>query len=272
MSQKAATDNQSRILAQELAQWDVNDHLDIREAKPAFVTQIFNIIAPDYDRFTRLFSFGMDVGWKGQMISSIARHVRPGMHTLDLACGTGDLTFGIARMCQPIYALGLDASSEMISMARRRPETTTVQGCTFRVGDMMGIDLPDQSVDIVTIGYGLRNVADYHQALREVSRVLKPGGSVYILDFYRPQNFLWRQLFLKYLCVAGSVVGWWWYRVPVVYGYIAKSIERYVSWQQLSRDLAEFGFDDIRAIPKLFGGVCIHQATLTGANGSHRQD
>jgi demethylmenaquinone methyltransferase/2-methoxy-6-polyprenyl-1,4-benzoquinol methylase len=125
---------------------------------------------------------------------------------------------------------------------------------------MARLDLPAASVDVVTVGYGLRNVPDYRAALAEIARVLRPGGRLHTLDFYRPGSALWRVLFLGYLSVAGNAVGWLWHREPIVYGYIARSIDHFTSWRSFAdaREVAGFAGEAVRR--KLLGGVALHRA------------
>jgi ubiquinone/menaquinone biosynthesis C-methylase UbiE len=127
-------------------------------------------------------------------------------------------------------------------------------------GTGVTLDVPTASIDAITAGYALRNVPDYARAVAEIARVLKPGGVVTTLDFYRPQSVMWRRLFLCYLSVAGNWIGWLWHRQPVVYGYIAPSIDHFVSWQRFSRTLAEHGLRVESVRTKLLGGVAIHIA------------
>ncbi len=125
---------------------------------------------------------------------------------------------------------------------------------------MMHLDLPDSSVDVVTSGYGLRNVPDHARALAELARVLRPGGRLVTLDFYRPVRLVWRRVFLGWLAATGSLVGWLWHREPVVYGYIARSIEGWLSVDGFSDALEEAGFDVETVRVYLRGGVAIHVA------------
>jgi ubiquinone/menaquinone biosynthesis C-methylase UbiE len=128
------------------------------------------------------------------------------------------------------------------------------------VGDMNALSLPERRRTLVTSGYGLRNVPDAAQAVREMRRVLRPGGRLVLLDFYRPESDLWRAVLLRYLHVAGNAVGWWWHRDPVVYGYIARSIDHFVSWQRCSTMLEANGFRVHRVTRYLGGGVARHEA------------
>ena len=106
----------------------------------------------------------------------------------------------------------------------------------------------------------MRNVPDYERVIADVARLLRPGGVLATLDFYRPESALWRTLFLQYLAVSGNCVGWLWHREPVAYGYIARSIDHFVSWQRFSRALETHGLRVEGVRTKLRGGVALHFA------------
>ena len=237
---------------------DVDAHLRDPALKQRLVTPLFDIVAPRYDRFTRLFSFGMDRGWKRALLDLAADVAPDHAVVLDVACGTGDLAFGVARRLADARVTGIDASEGMIAEAERRRDGRT--GIAFRVGDMMHIDLPDGAVDLVTAGYALRNAPDHRKALAELARVLRPGGRLLTLDFYRPTAPLWRRLLLGYLAVAGRLVGWLWHREPMVYGYIARSIAGWMDAAAFGRALADAGFEVSAVREYLRGGVAIHAA------------
>jgi demethylmenaquinone methyltransferase/2-methoxy-6-polyprenyl-1,4-benzoquinol methylase len=232
-------------------------HLSDPALKQQFVTPMFDIIAPRYDQFTRLFSFGLDRRWKAQLLAELESRVGPNSRALDLACGTGDLACALAA--RGAHVVGIDASARMIDEARLRASGPV----EFVVGDMTALDAPDASVDIVTAGYALRNVPDYRRALKEIARVLRPGGRLLTLDFYRPENALWRRAFLAYLSVAGNAVGWLWHREPVVYGYIARSVDHFVSITDFSAALIETGYTLERVYRRLNGGIAVHHALRT---------
>jgi len=222
---------------------------------------MFDMIAPRYDRFTRVFSFGMDRRWKAELIDWMRSAIGVESRVLDLACGTGDLAFAAAERATQGAVLGLDASSKMIELARHRAAREAPLGnVQFRIGDMSSLPVDAASVDAITAGYGLRNVPQYEAAVREIARVLKPGGVLATLDFYRPESLVWRRLFLAYLRAAGSWVGWLWHREPVVYGYIAPSIEHFVSWQRFATTLERHGLRVEAVRRKLLGGVAMHFA------------
>ena len=244
-----------------LGDLDLEAHLADPALKQQFVTPMFDTIAPRYDRFTRVFSFGMDRRWKAELIEWIRPAIGPESRVLDLACGTGDLAVAAAERAVRGSVRGLDASTKMIALARERAAREAPHGnVQFEVGDMSSLDTDASSVDAITAGYGLRNVPQYEVAVREIARVLKPGGVLATLDFYRPESVVWRSVFLAYLRAAGNWVGWLWHREPVVYGYIAPSIDHFVSWQRFSRTLAEHGLRVESVRTKLLGGVAIHVA------------
>lgn len=261
---KAETNPQAGRITR-LGALDLEAYLSDPSRKQSFVTPMFDIIAPRYDDFTRWFSFGMDAGWKRSAIAAAIAGVRAVStpEVLDLAAGTGDLAVGIARALPTAHVTALDASVRMIEAADARlasRDRDVAQRVTTMVGDMSALTAPDASVDLVTAGYALRNVPSASIALSEIRRVLRPGGRLMLLDFYRPAFAPWRALFLGYLQAAGNAVGWLWHRDPVVYGYIARSIEHFMSWQQCSSALEQQGFRVERVTRYLGGGVARHDA------------
>ena len=223
---------------------------------------MFDIIAPRYDDFTRLFSFGMDAGWKRAALDAVGDVAGSQPWMLDLACGTGDLAFALAARHPRATVTALDASPRMIAAAgRRRTREAAGARVHFTLGDICALPCPDASVDVVTAGYALRNVPDWRVGVAEIARVLRPGGRLVTLDFYRPRLAAWRVPFLAYLSLAGNVVGWRWHGEGVVYGYIARSIEHFVSWQEFAAALERERLAVDRVQRRLFGGVAVHAAT-----------
>lgn len=248
-----------------LGSLDVDTYLRDPGLKQAFVTPMFDVIAPRYDAFTRLFSFGMDVAWKREAIAAVVRRAANAHAALDLACGTGDLAVAIARALPAVHVTAVDASAQMIVAADMRlvdaaRDADVSARIRTTIGDMTALNLPDASMDVVMAGYGVRNVPDATRAVREMARVLRPGGVLVTLDFYRPAFSPWRALLLGYLSLAGNAVGWLWHRDPVVYGYIARSIEHFMSWQAFSALLEREGFQVQRVTRHLGGGIALHEA------------
>jgi demethylmenaquinone methyltransferase/2-methoxy-6-polyprenyl-1,4-benzoquinol methylase len=243
-----------------LRNMNMAEYLQDPERKQRYVTKVFEIVAPSYDRFTRWCSAGLDMAWKRELLAMVKCRLAPEHRVVDLACGTGDLTFAVSRLVPQGEVLGLDVAEPMIHLAQQRLRRLQVPNVSFQVGDMMALPFPEGSVDGVTVGYGLRNVPDPHRALAEIHRVLRPGGFLASLDFTRPANPLWRWLFLQYLLLAGSFYGWLWHREPAAYAYLAESIARFNSAPEMSAAMSQAGFEVLSENPWLFGAVCIHLA------------
>ncbi len=227
--------------------------------KRTYVAVLFDVIAPGYDAFTRLFSFGMDWHWKRTMIREAVRGGKRNPVVVDLACGTADMLCSLAVATRPRIALGVDISRRMLEVAARRPERRE-RGVHLGAADMMALGIRSARADIVAVAYGLRSAPSAEEALKEAARVLRPGGLLLVLDLYRPSHRLWRELFLAYMRYAGNVAGWLWHREPRTYGYLAASIQRHTTVTEFSQLLTDAGLVLERVHPRLGGAVCIHVA------------
>lgn len=232
--------------------------------RQGLVTPMFDVIAPRYDAFTRLFSFGMDASWKRDLVDAVVTRALSATRALDVACGTGDLAFSLAARLPALHVSGVDPSGEMLAIARTRDTTTLRVPPDFREGEFSALPADDASVDVITAGYGFRNVPDLQAAVRECARVLRPGGILGSLDFFRPRNAAWRALFINYLRASGNVVGWWWHRTPAIYGYIARSIDAFVTAERFTELLQRNGFRVIETRSHLLGGIALHVAIRDG--------
>jgi demethylmenaquinone methyltransferase/2-methoxy-6-polyprenyl-1,4-benzoquinol methylase len=247
---------------------DVEAHLASPAIRQRYVTTMFEIIAPKYDRFTRAFSFGLDRQWKADLIEALGQHIRRDARVVDLACGTGNLTVAMTQLAPEGSVLGIDASPTMVACARTATAAQTIRmppgQLEFQVGDIMALDLPDGCADAVTVGYGLRNVPDLAAALGEIHRVLKPGGILGNLDFVLPEPGPWRFLLLTYLKLMGDLYGWWYHGDAQIYGYIARSISHFVTRKQLDQALGAAGFTVLAGMDRLLGGVSMQVARRDG--------
>jgi demethylmenaquinone methyltransferase / 2-methoxy-6-polyprenyl-1,4-benzoquinol methylase len=226
---------------------------DTPESKHRYVRRLFATIAPRYDLITRVLSFGRDRHWKTRLIELAG--VRPGMRLLDLACGTGDITFEAAR--RGASAVGLDITAGMIDLARAKPGANRLG---WLVGDMAALPVASQSFDLVTTGYGLRNTSDLSGALSDIHRVLRPGGRLCSLDFDKPESAPLRFVYLAFLTIFGSTLGYVLHGDPDTYRYIPASIRRYPGARGVCDLMRAAGFQDVRHVRVLGGLMAIHVA------------
>lgn len=222
-------------------------------SKRRHVRELFSTIADRYDLITVLLSFGLDRRWKRRLIR--LAHPDPGARALDLACGTGDIAFGLAGT--GAHVTGLDVTFRMVQLARGKSRAAAA---AFLQGDMMTLPFADGQFDIVTAGYGLRNVPELVPAIDEIRRVLRPGGIFVSLDFNRPANPLMRGIYLAYLAGVGSALGWTLHRDPETYRYIPESIKRYPGAPMVARMMRDRGFSEARWERVLGGLMAIHVA------------
>ena len=206
---------------------------------------MFNRVARRYDLANHLLSGGLDFWWRARA-SEIVRRWQP-RQLLDLATGSGDLALTIQRKLPATKITGADFSPEMLAAARRKGLRNTV------VADALHLPFADASFDVVTVAFGLRNMADWPAAIREMERVLRPGGHLLVLDFSLPPGAL-RPLYRFYLhrClpwIAGLVTG-----ERDAYQYLGASIEQFPSGGAMCELLTQNGFRDASA-RALSGGI-----------------
>jgi demethylmenaquinone methyltransferase/2-methoxy-6-polyprenyl-1,4-benzoquinol methylase len=224
---------------------------DTPQQKRQYVRALFATIADRYDLITRLLSYGQDARWKTRLVALAG--VRPGERALDLAAGTGDIALAVAA--RGARTVGLDITHRMMQHARAKSDAAA-----FITGDMSHLPFRPASFDLVTTGYGLRNVPDLTAAIDEMARVLKPGGRLLSLDFNKPENAVVRAAYLAYLTGVGSLLGWMLHRDPDTYRYIPASIQRYAGARGVADLLASRGFDHVTVVPLLFGLMALHIA------------
>ncbi len=234
-------------------------------AKRQYVRRLFATIADRYDLITRLLSYGRDRHWK-DMLVTLAGPERAsetggtkgdatsrGALALDLACGTGDIAARLAA--RGARVVGLDITHRMLQLAAPK-----WPGIAFVTGDMQALPFPARTFDIVTTGYGLRNVPDIAAALAEIARVLKPGGVLLSLDFNKPSNRAVRAVYLTYLTIVGSTLGLLLHGDPDTYRYIPESIRRYPGALAVNEMIRGAGFSSSEYIPVLGGLMAVHHA------------
>jgi demethylmenaquinone methyltransferase/2-methoxy-6-polyprenyl-1,4-benzoquinol methylase len=208
---------------------------------------MFDRIAPVYDAMNRVMTAGLDLRWRR---ATAAAAVRAGDRVLDAACGTGDLALADLRAGAGAV-VGLDFADRMLERARRKSA-----GVEWVRGDVLALPFADDSFDAATVGFGLRNVADLEAGLRELRRVLRPGGRLAVLEITRPRGALrpfFSLWFDRLVPLAGRLLPG-----GGAYAYLPASVRRFPPAEELTGLLEQVGFSDVGF--RLFGGsiVALH--------------
>lgn len=218
--------------------------------RAAQVNRLFATIAPRYDFINDLQSLGLHRRWKRRLARLAA--VQPGDQALDLCCGTGDISFALAQ--KGARVTGLDFSPEMLAVAGERSPKSTAHSPKFMQGDAQQLPFPDESFNIVTVGYGLRNLASWEAGLAEMVRVAKPGARLLVLDFGKPDNGLWRALYFGYLRLCVPVFGLLFCGKASAYAYILESLKHYPAQRGVEAKMRALGLVNVR-VENILGGA-----------------
>jgi demethylmenaquinone methyltransferase / 2-methoxy-6-polyprenyl-1,4-benzoquinol methylase len=222
---------------------------------------MFGRIARRYDVANRLLSGGADIRWRKRLVRAVAR--QSPNDVLDLATGSGDVAFALSRgLPRSTHILGMDFCQPMLDEAeakKRAAGGSSFQNVRFQQGDGLALPLADSSFDAVTISFGLRNLADRNQGLREMRRVLRPGGRLFVLEFSQPHAWF-RSVYFFYLRrilprIAGIVTG-----DRDAYVYLNETIEKFPGRAALAAEIRAAGFSKVEGHALTFGTVALHEA------------
>jgi demethylmenaquinone methyltransferase/2-methoxy-6-polyprenyl-1,4-benzoquinol methylase len=216
--------------------------------QPEEVRGMFDRIAPVYDAMNRVMTAGLDRRWRRLAVREV---VWPGDRVLDACCGTGDLAIEAERRGGRV--VGLDFSERMLERARRKSGTIE-----WVQGDALALPFEDGEFDAVTVGFGVRNLADLEGGVREAARVLRPGGKIAVLEITRPRGLLrpfFRLWFDVLVPLAGKILPG-----GTAYTYLPASVRRFPDPEDLAALFASAGFGNVRY--RLLGGgsVALHVA------------
>lgn len=238
------------------------------EARAAKVNDLFARIARRYDLINDLQSFGLHRSWK-RRVADLAR-ATPGAHALDLCCGTGDITFALAQRGADVT--GLDFSPQMLEVAKARneklgagsqnvkPPAPNSQLLTpkFIQGDAQQLPFAENSFDIVTVGYGLRNLASWERGLEEMRRVARPGARLIVLDFGKPANAAWRAVYFTHLKMSVPLIGLLFCGNASAYAYILESLKHYPAQLAVAEKMRQMQLTNVSVINLLGGAMAIN--------------
>ncbi len=217
---------------------------------------MFSGIADRYDRANRCLSLGIDVYWRSRTVRRV-KQANP-QRVIDFATGSGDIALALRKKLSPqTEVIGMDFCEPMLDEARKKAKG--IEGISFRTGDCLDLPLEDNFIDACTIGFGLRNFEDREAGLREMLRVLRPGGCLLVLEFSQPFALL-RPFYYFYLNkvlpkIAGRITG-----DVQAYQYLGGTIGSFPDRAELSQQILASGFDRVSATPLTGGIVALHQA------------
>jgi demethylmenaquinone methyltransferase / 2-methoxy-6-polyprenyl-1,4-benzoquinol methylase len=230
------------------------------------VREMFTRIAPRYDLLNHLLSLRFDVMWRKRLARRFAHILaRPDARVLDVCCGTGDLALALANVpidssaSEPVPLVGADFAHPMLTRAREKAARVH-RRLEFVEADALSLPFADGTFDLVTTAFGFRNLANYPAGLRELRRILAPGGSLAILEFAEPRRALFRNFFLFYfhrvLPAIGAIVS----GNAQAYSYLPESVARFPSPSDLAQLMRRSGFDDVAFESWTAGIVTLHRA------------
>ena len=217
--------------------------------KKQLVQKMFDDISPQYDFLNHLLSFGIDIYWRKKFINTL--NILDSSNILDVACGTGDVCFEIIKS-HNVNITGIDISSNMIKIANKKLNSKNYSNIKFLQGDAENLPLESNSIDYLTISYGFRNISNYEKALNEFYRVLKPNGTLGILEFSRSKSknidIIFRLYFHKILPQIASL-----FSHSDAYRYLPESVDFFPSRNDIMSKITKSGFNDVKFHDLTFG-------------------
>lgn len=224
------------------------------------VNKMFAGISGRYDLANHLLSGGIDYYWRSALIKRVQLH-KP-QKVVDLATGSGDVAFKLHdRLGSTSTIMAMDFCEPMLEVAKRKKAARKIgSNLLFTYGDCMSLPIADESIDAVTISFGVRNFEDRERGLSEISRILAPGGKLFILEFSQPDRWF-RPIYYTYLKYILPVVAALATGKKDAYDYLAGTIESFPTKTELSAQILQSGFDYVESSGLTFSIVAIHTAT-----------
>jgi len=215
------------------------------------IREMFEQVAPRYDRANQILSLGIHHRWRKQLVRDT--HAVEGMSILDCATGTGDLAFAFKRAVGRSGSVtGLDFSPRMIALAEKKTELASWP-VNFMIGDVISLPMNGNSFDIASIAFGIRNVDDPIAGLREMARVVRPGGRVAVLEFGQPENTIFSHIYRWYSNRIIPTIGGWITGTPSSYRYLTESSASFPSGNRFVDLMKQAGvFSSIEVRPMAF--------------------
>ncbi len=214
--------------------------------------KIFDEIASTYDLLNRILSGGIDIYWRQRLIRKLPLNNE--LLVLDLATGTADMALGLAKQNNVKKVIGLDLSTSMLEIGRKKiAKKGLSHKCELKLGDGCHPEFPENSFDVVTLTYGLRNFSKPQTALNNIYKVLKPGGCLLIEEFGLPSHFLVKTIYLFYFRQILPRIGHLFSRHRNAYSYLNQTVEHFPYGKELLLNLKKAGFQKTESNPMTFG-------------------
>lgn len=221
--------------------------------KAHYVHQLFESIAYKYDYMNTLLSFRRHRAWRKQAMLSM--NVSPGDTAIDICCGTCDWTISLAEATETGRVIGLDFSEKMLAIGQKKADDLKLKGIKLVKGDAMKLPFPDNSFDHATIGFALRNVADVEIVLKEMMRVVKPGGQVVSLELSKPTWAPFRWVYYFYFQRILPLLGYVFAKSYNQYRWLPESLIEFPDYRELQKIMTDkIGLENVKATP-LTGGI-----------------
>ena len=231
-----------------------NEFYAAGEQRAAKVNDLFARIARRYDFLNDLQSFGLHRSWKRRVVQ--LAQIKSGDRAVDLCCGTGDISFALAQT--GAQTTGLDFSKEMLEVAAQRHLKSQISNLKFLQGDAQKLPFGENEFDVVTVGYGLRNLTSWERGIDEMYRVAKPGARLIVLDFGKPPNALWRAIYFTHLQLSVPIIGLLFCGNASAYAYILESLKHYPAQLAVADKMRALKMKDVRVINLLGGAMAIN--------------
>jgi len=227
------------------------------KGKKEQVEEMFDRIAGKYDLMNRFLSAGIDIGWRKKAINTF-REDKPRL-LLDVATGTADMAILTCKMLNPDKITGIDLSAQMLDIGRQKVEK---EGLTSKIellkGDAEAIKFPDASFDGIMVAFGVRNFENLDKGLKELLRVLKPGGRLVVLEFSKPKHLGFRKIYNLYMGIVAPQMARWLKQNKEAYEYLKESSEAFPDREHFINLLNSAGFTSTGYKPLSFGICCIY--------------
>jgi demethylmenaquinone methyltransferase/2-methoxy-6-polyprenyl-1,4-benzoquinol methylase len=223
------------------------------------VRRMFASIAKRYDLLNHLLSLSLDVAWRRETVR--LANLSPGATVLDVCAGTGDLALAFsARLGGRGKVIATDITSQMLELGNRKLRAARTNGVAFAVADTLSLPVPDESVDVVSVAFGVRNLEKMEKGMSEIARVLRREGRALILEFAPPRSPVIKRIYGLYLNHVLPVIG----RIVSgsridAYRYLAETISKFLEPEQLVEMMRSAGFRDVTVHPLTCGIVNVHR-------------